>query len=238
MDSFTEFEARAARLPSMGGTKIGPFLRSVARDAPAGTNIVEVGAWMGAGTAQLALGLLDRPDPRAVSLHSHDRFEVSGGEVASFQKRGIEDFREGDDTLPFLRQAFDPVAGQLDLHFYKGRIQDVTWPTDKPISVYVDDASKSGFLRVVKLFSPAMIPGQTVLVLMDFFHFEKKKLNEKQRQKYMLQKNFIDAHADSFEDITDRIPPGTSAAAFLYKGGVEDWSRLPKARKPDRQKAS
>ena len=38
----------ANRIPSMGGMKIGPVLRQVARDAPGGTSIVEVGCWLGA----------------------------------------------------------------------------------------------------------------------------------------------------------------------------------------------
>jgi predicted O-methyltransferase YrrM len=56
-----ELELLASRIPSMGGTEIGAQLRRAARLAPANTAIVEVGSWLGAGTAQLALGVRDRP---------------------------------------------------------------------------------------------------------------------------------------------------------------------------------
>ena len=45
-------------IPSMGGRRFGSLLRRLACDALSGTSIVEVGCWLGAGTAQLALALL------------------------------------------------------------------------------------------------------------------------------------------------------------------------------------
>src|SRR5690606_12370375 len=55
-DELARLERLADEFPSMGGKKIGPFLRKLARAAPSHTAIVEVGSWLGAGTAQLAIG--------------------------------------------------------------------------------------------------------------------------------------------------------------------------------------
>ena len=56
----------ADRIPSMGGMEIGPALREFARAAGPNKAIVEVGCWLGAGTAQLALGVLENSDPTGI----------------------------------------------------------------------------------------------------------------------------------------------------------------------------
>ena len=72
MTDSMDLYAMANRIPSMGGREIGPVLRNLARHAPAGTSIVEVGTWLGAGTAQLALGIRERARPSEVALHCYD----------------------------------------------------------------------------------------------------------------------------------------------------------------------
>ena len=56
-------------------------LRNLARHAPAGTSIVEVGTWLGAGTAQLALGIRERARPSEVALHCYDRWQANRSEI-------------------------------------------------------------------------------------------------------------------------------------------------------------
>lgn len=220
-----EFETTAAQLPSLGGRTLGPFLRRIAAEAPAGTNIVEIGTWMGAGTAQLALGLLDRQDPKGVALHSYDRFACSPCEASVLEAKGITDLRAGEDSLPWVQSAFEPIMGEVELHLHKADMRKITWQPDRPISIYVDDASKTKFVAVFRQFAPAMIPGKTILILMDFFHFMKTKFEGEEREEQRAQQRFIEAHPACFEDISATLPRGTSSAAFLYRGGL-DFARL------------
>ena len=72
MTELMELNGIADQIPSMGGNEIGSVLRDLARQAPADTSIVEVGAWLGAGTAQLALGVRERQRSSDVALQAEN----------------------------------------------------------------------------------------------------------------------------------------------------------------------
>jgi hypothetical protein len=93
----------AEKIPSMGGTEIGALLREAARNAPSNTAIVEVGCWLGAGTAQLALGIRERQNPATVQLHTYDRWQASQREVEKAAKSGWR-LSIGENTLPRVSQ--------------------------------------------------------------------------------------------------------------------------------------
>ena len=78
----------AEKIPSMGGTEIGALLREAARNAPSNTAIVEVGCWLGAGTAQLALGIRERQNPRPYSYTPTTVGKPASGKWKKLQKVG------------------------------------------------------------------------------------------------------------------------------------------------------
>ena len=158
--------AMANRIPSMGGREIGPVLRNLARHAPAGTSIVEVGTWLGAGTAQLALGIRERARPSEVALHCYDRWQANRSEITKAAGCGVHLAFE-EDTLPRVRRTLDPFGVPVEYH--KGELLGVQWDGG-PISVYVDDATKmpEAFLHALRTFGPSWVPGTTRLVFMDY----------------------------------------------------------------------
>ena len=100
-ETFADLKAVADQIPSMGGRKIGAWLRQAARDAPSNTSIVEVGCWLGAGTAQLALGIRERPYPKDVSLHCYDRWKATTSEVDKALRWPLaKPLQESARTLP------------------------------------------------------------------------------------------------------------------------------------------
>ena len=210
----------AARIPSMGGTEIGPLLRHVAGSAPADTSIVEVGCWLGAGTAQLALGIQDRQSDGHAELHCYDRWQANEAEVEKAAHWDVA-LVAGQDTLPDTRRTLAPF--DVPVVFHKGDITDADWDGG-PISVYVDDASKKwqAFYHVLFTFGPHWIPGKTVVVLMDYNIWKSTGAEEHQ-----VQKQFIEAHGDCFQPIDyvgqsstkGRLP--TQPAAFLYTQPVD-----------------
>ena len=113
-----DLQERAERIPSMGGRKIGHVLQKVVVEAPTNTAIVEVGCWLGAGTAQLALGTREREDPNSVVLHCYDRWTASPNEVRKAAQAGVS-IEEGADTLPFTQDMLEPFGVQIQFH--KGR---------------------------------------------------------------------------------------------------------------------
>ncbi len=194
---------------------MGPLLRRVARSAPADTSIVEVGCWLGAGTAQLALGIRVRQSAGRVRLHCYDRWQANVAEVEKAAHWGVV-LSTGQDTLPHTRRTLEPF--EVPVEFHKGDIADARWEGG-PISVYVDDASKKWqtFHHVLLTFGPHWIPGETVVVLMDYNIWKSTGAEE-----HKCQKQFIEANSRCFQPIhyvgrasgKGRLP--TQPAAFLY----------------------
>jgi hypothetical protein len=207
-------ERVAASFPSMGGREIGPFLREITLEAPEDTSIVELGSWLGAGTAQLALGIVDRGPKQHLEIHCYDRWAALPDEVSKARKAGIS-LREGQDTLPNILALLEPFP--VSIHFHKGDLARARW-NGEPISIYVDDACKkpSLFFHALRTFGPSWIPGKTVVVLMDF-HFWKKAKSKS----YRCQREFIDRYRDHFEIIDRDYFEGSTWAAFRYVRKIE-----------------
>jgi hypothetical protein len=136
-----DLERHAAAIPSMGGRQIGVILRNLARTAPADTAIVELGAWLGSGTAQLALGLRDRSENR-VSIHCFDRFTVLECDVRKAKLEGVK-LAVGQPTLPIVQETLEPFG--VPITFTQGDLRNAKW-SGPPISVYIDDATKTAML--------------------------------------------------------------------------------------------
>ena len=199
----------ADQMPSMGGTRLGSVLRELARDAPAETSIVEVGSWLGAGTAQLALGIRERSRPDSVSLHCYDRWTATRMEVLKAARWGLR-LSVGDDTLPWVRRALEPF--EVPVTFHQGDLLESCWKGGA-ISVYVDDASKMPdlFLSALLTFGTSWIPGKTVIVLMDYDIWQRTKEADHQ-----CQKSFIESNSDSFARLRH---PGH--AVFRYRAPID-----------------
>lgn len=211
----SDLRAYARTLPSQGGVEIGPILEQLAADVPPTAAIVEVGCWLGAGTAHLALGAKSS----GVAIHVYDRWRATVAEIKKAKSYGIE-LRSLMDTLPMVRASLEPF--DANIHYHQGDIRQAAWGT-QPIGLYVDDATKveSLWLPAMRLFSPHFIPQKTHLVLMDY-HFDEKfgtapQYPLEQRENYAAQKRYMQQFADSFELVADR-PGGTSTAVFRFLG--------------------
>jgi hypothetical protein len=211
--TFAQLEHIASEIPSMGGTEIGPQLRKAVRQAPPDTSIVEVGSWLGAGTAQLALGVRERGSAGSVAIHCYDRWEATDQEVEKAARMKNMSLRAGDDTLPWVMQTLRPFG--VPINFVKCDLRDATWDGG-PISVYLDDAAKTPqkFFHMLKTFGPHWIPGSTVVVLMDFHYWEKTGSD-----KHQCQKRFIENYREHFT-LVEGFRTDT-CDAFAYRKAIE-----------------
>ena len=198
-------EQRAAEIPSMGGAKLAQLLRRSVREAPAGTAVVEVGSWLGAGTAQLAIGVGNRSPGEPVTIHCYDRWKATAAEVKKACRNDVV-LTEDGDLLPTVRDLLQPF--QVPIHFHQGELSESRW-NGQPIGVYVDDASKTPplFCHALLTFGASWIPGQTVLILMDYHDWKKDNNRD-----HKCQKNFIEAHDQCFESIQNET--GDISASF------------------------
>lgn len=208
----THLEDAAARIPCMGAKKIGTILRQAAAEVPAGSCIVEVGAWLGAGTAQLAMGAM--ASPSGPEVHVFDRFTASASEVGKAAAADIT-LVEGQDTRPVVGKHLS--AFDASVHLHRGDIRDIEW-THGSIGLYVDDASKEmkEFSHVLKTFGPSWVPGQTILIMMDFGYWRKFAHDPAAEKRLRAQYDFITAHPDCFEMVDERPVKGSSAAIIRY----------------------
>lgn len=199
-DGLGDFE-RAQSLPSMGGREIGETLMRLAADIPEpGQAIVEVGCWLGSGTAHLAIGARQSGAP----IHVYDRWTATGAEVEKAARFGVT-LEKGGDTLPRVRENLEPFGS--DITYHKGNLRHATWH-GQPIGLYVDDASKQpdSWRHVTRTFLPH-IPVGGFLVLMDFYFFEKAGPQYKAQWRWMVgQKERFKCWGDHVE--------GTTAAIF------------------------
>lgn len=201
--STADLEAYAARIPHMGGRSIGPWLSRWASFVPAGAAIVELGCWLGAGTAQLALGARQS----GATIHTYDRWDARASEIRKARDQGVT-LRPHQDTLPIVRAHLAPFG--VPIVFHRGPIQSATW-SGGPIGLYVDDAAKqaASFAHVRRVFWPSLIDG-AIVVLMDYHYYEQRG------EKYRAQRAVMEAHPDRFVCLADHIAH-TSAAAFRYR---------------------
>ena len=192
--SETNLIGYAQRIPSMGGLEIGSALQQFSADAPSGTSIVEVGTWLGAGTAQIALGVRQREVVSEIEIHCFDRWKASDAEVTKARPCGLN-LTVGMDLLPIVRNTlkrFDVVT-----RFHQGDVICARWDAG-PISVYIDDAAKKwrDFYHMLRTFGPHWIPGETVVVLMDYEFWKTRESLD-----YRCQLEFIESNRSCFEPI-------------------------------------
>lgn len=219
-----ELEAYAATIPSMGGTKLGPRLRKIIASLPDHTCIVEVGTWLGAGTAQLALGVLE--SNKQISIHCYDNWRATKIETqkAHEKSNGALNIEAGQDTLPIVKHYLEPFSA-VPIHFHKGNIINARWPEQQQIGLYIDDAAKKAhtFRHMLHTFGPHWVPGETILVLMDYWYFQKKD-----DASFRFQHDWITQRPEHFSYAEERIEGGSTAIlkyTKAYDFAPRNWLR-------------
>lgn len=214
---YNELAKYAESIPSMGGRQIREYLFKYVKDVKEGRAIVELGTWLGAGTAQIALALLyfNKDNP----VYSYDKFVVSGRQPMKAGREGWI-IQKGDDVYDKVKKALEPFRCNITL--VKGKIQELGYKKEK-IGLYVDDAVKQEkrFIKTLKIFEPYFVPGETVCIFMDYYLWEKSG-----DAKYKFQYKYMNENKDKFELIEDKIDSTyipeegkDEGAVFLYKGG-------------------
>lgn len=181
----------------MGGVEIGSLLERLASEVPAGRAIVEVGCWLGAGTAHLALGARKSRAP----IHVFDRWRARSAEVRHAARFGVG-LTEGQNTLPMVMDSLRPFG--VAIRFQRCDIRRARWRGGK-IGLYVDDASKAErvWRHSASMFL-SRVPVGGIAVLMDF-HFR--------ADDPLPQVRYMTERAGRWQMIEDR-PGGTTAAVF------------------------
>lgn len=101
---------------------------------------------------------------------------------------------------------------------HKNDLLEVEW-SNGPIGLYIDDANKSPrlFNHAMKAFGPNFVPGETIIVFMDYQYYDKNDsiLN---RKRLRCQPDFVESNKRSFKKIADFDK--TSGVAFKYRSSI------------------
>lgn len=134
--------------------------------------IVELGAWLGALTMSIAMGLRRNPrTPREVIFHCYDRFRWYPSFEIAVKGTPFEGvYKRGDCFLPLFLSRIKDAADLVAPH--KGSLHAQKW-VDGPIEFLVVDAMKSEHIlaNVQKNFFPSLMTGRGILMHQDFMHF-------------------------------------------------------------------
>ena len=203
-------------IPSIGGRETEDSLRDFVTRIPDGSAVVEVGGWLGAGTRPMAEALDSRGTTHRMDLF--DRFTTTGTEVTKAAKAGVN-LKEGQNTIPVVLEYLKGIRQPITFH--RGELLLINWDGGK-IGLYVDDAAKSElhFRHMLHSFGPSWIPGETIIVLMDYFFWRQREADGR-KDPYKFQYNFVTSHPDSFAPVEGWEELPMVAAAFRYTAPLD-----------------
>ncbi len=130
--------------------------------------VVELGSYVGGSTARLAAGLHDTKKLARVFAFDHFRTDERTKSQVLY-RQGIKPF-EGEDILPLSKALLS--KWQERIVWRPGPIEQSVWEGG-PIELLVMDASKKDMHmdRMAEIFFPHLIPGKSLLVQQDFYHW-------------------------------------------------------------------
>ena len=198
--------------PAYSGTRSSVSLARLAAQTAGETSIVQVGVWLGASSAQLALGIRRRRKPGVVTLHCYDSWTVTSTDIKRAASWGVL-LSEGESFLPRTRQLLHPLGVEIE---FRTAFLDAVWE-ENPIALYVDDMRRSPtlFWRALEVFGPHWIPGETVLVFLNYEHDSGKLA-----QSCTYQEHLVESNPESFEAMHDEGP-----GVFRYSAPL-DFERI------------
>ena len=126
--------------------------------------VVELGCWLGAGTAALAAGLRDQgSSARVVAV---DRFRWNARHHPQMFDAGLAD---GEDFEPLLRAHTRELEPWIET--VRADLAEFRWDRG-PIEILVVDAPKrrADVERFLEVFGPSLIPGRSLVAFQDYLH--------------------------------------------------------------------
>jgi tetratricopeptide (TPR) repeat protein len=134
--------------------------------------IVDAGSFLGKSAYFLAEGLRANPhyDRSRDRIHCFDNFLVNEDATVRFVKENLrQELAVGDSTRALFDAQVAPVQSMIDVH--AGDLHTAEW-RHQPIEILLVDVAKSESLgqRVVEMFFPDLIPGESLVIQQDYHH--------------------------------------------------------------------
>jgi hypothetical protein len=162
------------KIPSMGGRQLGDDFDKYVCAMPNGLSIVEMGAWLGAGTAQIALAMY-KHEKNLSTLYCCDLFFAHGKEADKAKNQGVN-LESHQDTLPVIKDHLKELSKYVKIEFHKGNVSTYKHAGEK-IGIFILDCTKKNpsFTNLITRMEKHFIKGQTIVFFMDYYYFKKTK---------------------------------------------------------------
>lgn len=198
--------AIADKIPELGhgGKATKNYLIKYAENTRSGRAIVEIGPFIGSSTAYLAIGAGAKNQ-----IHSYDLWLADPGYVKKARTQLGIDLKPGSDIYPIWCKNIKPW--NTNIYPHKEDIAKAFWIPKLPIGLYVDDAGHdiTHIDRMASEFMRYFIPGETIIIMMDYFFYETHE-----DALYLTQKNYFENNK-RFTFI-ERCKSPSRAAIFRY----------------------
>lgn len=180
-----KFKQKALKIPSMGGRQLGPVYDKYIAEMDDGLNIVEAGAWLGAGTAQILISMYERKKLNSI-LYVFDGFQANASEIKKAKRYGVK-LKSGQNTLPLVKRFLHPMTEWIEVKFRRARIMGMEY-NGGPIGILVLDMGKKEeyFKHLMSMFEHKLVDG-AVVFFMDYYYYL-----HKDDKSLMCQKNIIE----------------------------------------------
>ena len=199
------------KIPAMSPPVVFDYLREVGRAWQHQGVAIELGSWLGATARPLLEGLVEAGYDQP--FYAYDRWSANKAEVEKAKRQGVK-IGCNENLLPL----FLSNVGYKNVEAHRGPITETikSYPGD-PIEICVFDAPKQDpvFKTAIDALIPYWIPGVTVLGLLDYYFYNRKK-SRNERRPFLAPVKFIKSHPESFTKLAE-WPGQTCAVFFRYE---------------------
>lgn len=212
------YRQMAELVPSLGagGLAAKSTIRKYASALSDGAVVVDIGSYLGSTVALAAAELIERGIK--AKIHCFDPW-ITDDELSRKMRfyNGIR-LEPGENIQPLFDVYMEPFAREIDIIRHRQSILEARWNGPK-IRLLIDDICDGKIKndQMMKTFSPWFIPGETIIMHLDYYFFETKKGAFFRYQKQFMERN------ESVFHFLERGPKESRVSVFQYIGGEIDY---------------
>lgn len=202
-------------IPAMSPPEVHTYLKELGNAWSSQGCAIEVGCWLGATSVALLDGLVEAGYD--LPFWAFDRWMANVSEVRKAAQQHVR-IRPRQDLKPIYHKNVSPVYN--DIRMIQGNVPRTlqSFPAQL-IEFCMFDAPKRNpvFQKTIDFFIPHFIPGVTILGLLDYHFYLRRRLNRKgDWEEFLAPVKFIEQFSENFTLLRDFEDNG-SCVFFRYE---------------------
>lgn len=203
-------------IPAMSPSVVHDYIRDLGRNWTGQGVAMEVGCWLGATSAALLEGLVEAQYDQL--YWAFDRWTANESEVRKAGEQKVS-LKIGQDLRSIFLENTKSIYPKV--HAIRGLAPFILNKFNgEPIEICMFDAPKRNpvFINSIRKLEPYFIPGVTVLGLLDYYFYRRRRdlLKKLDWNRFLAPVKFIDTYSDHFTKL-EEFPDDGSCAFFRYE---------------------